>query len=188
MVVCHFTDEIGIIKDRLETHGIQCEVYDGSKSKKQRERIVRSFDATAGLKLLGSKFPGGFRDPFYIIRQFVEPQVLLMQIQAGGVGLNLQMFDNVFINSPNWNPINEYQAIARAHRIGRVAQVNVEKIFVTIKDMPTIEERIREIQIGKTRLMADLLDPSFLIIHKGDLDISKYRRTLTDADFRTLLA
>ena len=63
-----------------------------------------------------------------------KPRVLLIQIKAGGVGLNLQQFPNVFILSPDWNPANEIQAIARAHRLGQKEHVKVHKFTVVYND------------------------------------------------------
>ena len=44
--------------------------------------------------------------------------VLLMSLQAGSVGLNLQEASTVILFDRWWNPAVENQAIARAHRWG----------------------------------------------------------------------
>jgi hypothetical protein len=44
--------------------------------------------------------------------------VMLMSYGAGGVGLNLQFANYVFLFDRWWNPAVEDQAINRAHRIG----------------------------------------------------------------------
>ena len=51
--------------------------------------------------------------------------VLILQIQTGCEGLNLQQFSEVYFVSPHWNPAVEDQAIARCHRIGQQSQVDV---------------------------------------------------------------
>ena len=48
------------------------------------------------------------------------PAVLVSQIQAGGVGLNIQAASVVVIAEPQLTPSIEEQAIARAHRMGQV--------------------------------------------------------------------
>ena len=58
------------------------------------------------------------------------PPVTLIQIKAGGVGLNLQAFSRVYITSPDWNPCNEIQAMARAHRLGQTRRVVVKKLVL----------------------------------------------------------
>ena len=95
--------------------------------------------------------------------------MLIIQIKAGGVGLNLQQFTSIFMMSPDWNPSNEIQAIARAHRIGQTKRIKVFK-FTTIinnefledfeKDttIKTIDELIITKQKIKRLLMADVLD------------------------------
>jgi helicase-like protein len=47
--------------------------------------------------------------------------VLLGQIEAGGVGINMQAASVVIITEPQWKPSTEHQAVARAHRMGRSA-------------------------------------------------------------------
>jgi len=48
------------------------------------------------------------------------PAVLVSQIQAGGVGLNIQAASVVVLTEPQWKPTIEDQAIARCHRMGQV--------------------------------------------------------------------
>ena len=58
-----------------------------------------------------------------------SPAVLVCQIQAGGVGLNIQAASVVIICEPQWNPAIEEQAIARAHRMGQVRRVDVHRLL-----------------------------------------------------------
>jgi hypothetical protein len=76
--------------------------------------------------------------------------VLLSQIEAGGVGMNMQAASVVVLVEPQWKPSTEEQAIARAHRMGQVRTVQVHRLLA--KD--SIDERIREIQENK-RLLFD---------------------------------
>ena len=48
-----------------------------------------------------------------------EPAVLVSQIEAGGIGLNIQAASVVIIAEPQWKPSTEEQAIARCHRMGK---------------------------------------------------------------------
>ncbi len=85
------------------------------------------------------KIPPRRRDA--VIRQFREDDtkhVILMSYGAGGVGLNLQFANYVFLFDRWWNPAVEDQAINRAHRIGVSGPVTVTR-FLTLD---TIEERI----------------------------------------------
>jgi len=75
-------------------------------------------------------------------------RVLLISYGAGGVGLNLQFAEYVFLFDRWWNPAVEAQAINRAHRIGAQGAVNVVR-FITLN---TIEERIDRILEEKQTL------------------------------------
>jgi len=74
--------------------------------------------------------------------------VLLMSYGAGGVGLNLQFVNYVFLFDRWWNPAVEDQAINRAHRIGADGPVNVTRFLM----LDTIEERIDRILQEKREL------------------------------------
>ncbi|MDR0348124.1 MAG: DEAD/DEAH box helicase [Tannerella sp.] len=71
-----------------------------------------------------------------------------ISLKAGGVGLNLTAADYVFILDPWWNPASEMQAVARSHRIGQGNKVMVYRFIST----NTIEEKIRKLQEGKSKL------------------------------------
>jgi len=75
--------------------------------------------------------------------------VLLISYGAGGVGLNLQFCNYVFLFDRWWNPAVEDQAINRAHRIGAAGPVTVSRFLV----LGTIEERIDRILQQKRELL-----------------------------------
>ncbi|GGP86821.1 DEAD/DEAH box helicase [Saccharothrix coeruleofusca] len=77
--------------------------------------------------------------------------VLLSQIEAGGVGLNVQAASVVIIAEPQWKPATEEQAIARAHRMGQIRKVQVHRLLA--KD--SVDERMREVQQRKSLLFAE---------------------------------
>ncbi|MGH3297416.1 MAG: DEAD/DEAH box helicase, partial [Trebonia sp.] len=76
--------------------------------------------------------------------------VLVAQIQAGGVGVNIQAASVVVITEPQWNPAIEEQAIARAHRMGQVRRVDVHRLLAE----DSVDQRILEI-IGVKRAEFD---------------------------------
>ena len=67
--------------------------------------------------------------------------VLVSQIQAGGVGLNLQAASVVVLCEPQLKPTLEAQAVARAHRMGQVRSVRVHRLLV----VDSVDERLLQI-------------------------------------------
>ncbi len=76
------------------------------------------------------------------------PATLLSQIEAGGVGLNIQAASVVVITEPQWKPSTEQQAIARAHRMGQLRTVQVHRLLA--KD--SVDEPMRELVLKKAGL------------------------------------
>lgn len=74
--------------------------------------------------------------------------VLLSQIEAGGVGLNVQAASVVIMAEPQWKPSTEAQAIARAHRMGQTRKVHVHRLLAK----NSVDERMREIIEEKQQL------------------------------------
>jgi SNF2 family DNA or RNA helicase len=73
------------------------------------------------------------------------PAVLVAQIQAGGVGLNIQAASVIVIAEPQLTPSIEEQAIARAHRMGQVRPVDVHRLLCE----DSVDQRILELLAGK---------------------------------------
>ena len=76
------------------------------------------------------------------------PAVLLAQIQAAGVGLNMQAASVVIICEPQIKPTIEHQAVGRAHRMGQVRPVRVYRLLAT----GGVDERLVKMLAAKTRL------------------------------------
>lgn len=55
--------------------------------------------------------------------------VLVAQIEAGGVGLNIQAASVVVICEPQLKPTTEWQAIARSRRMGQLQSVQVHRLL-----------------------------------------------------------
>ncbi|TPP59856.1 Chromodomain-helicase-DNA-binding protein 1 [Fasciola gigantica] len=64
----------------------------------------------------------------------------LLSTRAGGLGINLATADTVIIFDSDWNPQNDLQAQARAHRIGQTKQVSVYRLVTR----ESVEEKIIE--------------------------------------------
>lgn len=74
--------------------------------------------------------------------------VLVAQIVAGGVGLNIQSASVVVICEPQLKPTTEAQAIARAHRMGQVQSVQVHRLLTE----DSVDQRITELLANKQAL------------------------------------
>jgi SNF2 family DNA or RNA helicase len=73
------------------------------------------------------------------------PAVLVSQIQAGGVGLNIQAASVIIIAEPQLTPSIEEQAIARAHRMGQVRPVDVHRLLCE----DSVDQRVLELLADK---------------------------------------
>ena len=73
------------------------------------------------------------------------PAVLVSQIKAGGVGLNIQAASVIIIAEPQLTPSIEEQAIARAHRMGQVRPVDVHRLLCE----DSVDQRILELLADK---------------------------------------
>ncbi|GAB2724734.1 DEAD/DEAH box helicase [Streptomyces bullii] len=74
--------------------------------------------------------------------------VLLSQIEAGGVGLNMQAASVVILCEPQVKPTIEHQAVARAHRMGQVRPVQVHRLLAA----GGVDERMVRMLENKKRL------------------------------------
>ena len=84
--------------------------------------------------------------------------MLLLQLQAGGVGLNLQEYDRILFVSPWWTAALMDQAIARAVRIG---QTNVVKIYhlrlhAEAESTINIDDLVHQKAEGKRKMLEEL--------------------------------
>lgn len=74
-----------------------------------------------------------------------QPQVLLMTLKTGGVGLNLTKASVVYHIEPWWNPAVENQATDRVHRLGQQNDIQVYRLIM--KD--SVEEKIELLKLRK---------------------------------------
>jgi superfamily II DNA or RNA helicase len=77
--------------------------------------------------------------------------VLIAQIEAGGVGLNIQAASTVIICEPQLKPTTEWQAIARARRMGQLEVVQVHRLL----SEEGVDQRVTEILARKAGLFEE---------------------------------
>jgi SNF2 family DNA or RNA helicase len=135
LIFCQFIAELDHIQNIIGQNTFR---IDGSVSQQQRVYNINEF----------RKAPKG--------------AVFLIQIKAGGVGLNLQEATRVYITSPSWNPATELQAIGRSHRTGQVNKVVVRKLIYESEEnvFNSVEESMLSLQNAKSIITADVLDDS----------------------------
>ncbi|MEB3265605.1 MAG: DEAD/DEAH box helicase [Cyanobacteriota bacterium] len=104
------------------------------------------------------------------------PQLFLLSLKAGGVGLNLTRASHVFHVDRWWNPAVENQATDRAYRIGQTNRVMVHK-FIT---SGTVEDRIDRMITEKARLADDIVGSGEEWL--GGLDVGQLRELVTLQD------
>lgn len=168
LVFCRYTEEMNLWGTVLGEEGIHACKYNGSTSMKNREKIINSYTYNHELRrLCDKKLGGAARDIYSNIRSYFS-NVLLIQIAAGGTGLNLQQFTRVMLTTPDWNPCNEIQAVARSHRIGQTMPVDIYRFLLNDgQGGKTIDDKIYEKQTKKRMVMADVLDDSKLYTDKS---------------------
>ncbi|MCY3653755.1 MAG: DEAD/DEAH box helicase, partial [Cyanobacteria bacterium MAG IRC1_bin_28] len=81
------------------------------------------------------------------------PQLFLLSLKAGGVGLNLTRASHVVHIDRWWNPAVENQATDRAYRIGQTNRVMVHKFITSGSLEENVDRMIRE----KARLAEDII-------------------------------
>lgn len=83
----------------------------------------------------------------------ISVRVLILTTSVGGLGLTLTGADVVIFAEHDWNPMNDLQAMDRAHRIGQTRTVNVFRLI--LRD--TLEEKIMSLQRFKENLAKSLI-------------------------------
>lgn len=130
VVFCYFKAEIDYLAQKLAARQIKYGVISGDIAMVDRKQVVKDDSLS----------------------------VLLIQINAGGTGLNLQQYKQIYISSPHWNPSLEEQAIGRLYRIGQEDSVVVNRIIMMrINNKSTIDHKIQEVQENKKQLIDSLL-------------------------------
>ena len=146
IVTSEFTQTLDIFEWALKKQGIPTTRFDGTISGKKRSQILRRFN-----------------DPHS------ETRVLLLSKLAGGIGLNIQGANFIFIVEPAWNPCTDIQAIARSHRIGQKRPVTVIRLAMA----GTVEEKVYMRQIHKDGIIRTVLTKEQLASHFDEQELKR---------------
>ncbi len=144
IIFCQFYDEMMLLKDYLVVSDLIAEenvlMYYGEMSMEERTDVLNYSKETN------------------------EKMVLLIQLQAGGVGLNLQEYDRIIFMSPWWTSALMDQAIARAVRMGQTRRVHIYHLQLQAENDSTIN--IDLLVNAKAEEKREMLKKLFLLANK----------------------
>ncbi|XP_063679146.1 chromodomain-helicase-DNA-binding protein 1-like isoform X2 [Bolinopsis microptera] len=92
----------------------------------------------------------------------------LLSTRAGGLGINLATADTVIIFDSDWNPQNDLQAMARAHRIGQKKQVNIYRLVTKNSVEEDIIERAKKKMILDHLVIQKMDTSGRMVLHKNN--------------------
>ncbi|MCQ9351794.1 DEAD/DEAH box helicase [Corynebacterium sp. 153RC1] len=154
--------------------------------------LAREFQAVSVGTIDGSVPPA--RRQEYVDALGKAGHVLLAQITAGGVGLNIQQASVVIFTEVQVKPSLEDQAVARAHRMGQMEVVQVHRI---IGD-DTVDERLLEVtaekravfdefaRLANSAQVSDAKDVSEIKIAQEIIKAERERLRISDATVVTI--
>lgn len=134
LMFCQMTTTMTVLEDYFNYRGYKYLRLDGMTKSEERGDLLAKFNNPTS-----------------------EHFLFVLSTKAGGLGLNLQTADTVIIYDSDWNPAQDAQAMARAHRIGQKFEVKVlrlvtaksveEKIYAAAQHKMNIDNKV--IQAGK---------------------------------------
>ena len=138
IVFCQFNDEMALIRDYLLSQGLVEDenilLYNGSMTQSERSEVLKRSKETT------------------------KRTVMLLQLQAGGVGLNLQEYDRIIFVSPWWTSALMDQAIARAVRMGQTKVVKVWHLKLAAENSSTVNiDQLVNSKAAEKRVMLEKL-------------------------------
>uniref|UniRef100_A0A2K6R412 Chromodomain helicase DNA binding protein 1 like n=1 Tax=Rhinopithecus roxellana TaxID=61622 RepID=A0A2K6R412_RHIRO len=123
LLFSQMTQMLDILQDYMDYRGYSYERVDGSVRGEERHLAIKNFG----------------QQPIF---------VFLLSTRAGGVGMNLTAADTVIFVDSDFNPQNDLQAAARAHRIGQNKSVKVIRLI----GRDTVEEIVYRKAASKLQL------------------------------------
>ncbi|KAJ8107042.1 hypothetical protein OPT61_g9136 [Boeremia exigua] len=126
LIFSQFLDMLSIIEDFLDGMQMAYQRLDGTMGSLEKQKRIDQFNAPDS--------------PLF---------AFLLSTRAGGVGINLATADTVIILDPDFNPHQDLQAIARAHRIGQKNKV----LCFQLLTRASVEEKI--VQMGRKKMALD---------------------------------
>ncbi|KAJ4287020.1 hypothetical protein N0V90_012901 [Kalmusia sp. IMI 367209] len=115
-----------IVARLLDYYSIRYNLIDGSLALNDRLKALEDFRSPAG------------------------PNILLMTLGTGAVGLNLAVATRIYLLEPQWNPSIESQAVGRALRLGQTEQVRITRYITTntVEESNVLDRQKRKLQLA----------------------------------------
>ncbi|XP_069744831.1 chromodomain-helicase-DNA-binding protein 1-like isoform X2 [Narcine bancroftii] len=129
LLFSQMTRMLDILQDYMEYRGYSYERMDGSVRGEERYLAIKNFNQ---------------RDIF----------VFILSTRAGGVGMNLTAADTAIFVDSDFNPQNDLQAAARAHRIGQKRPVKIIRLI----GRDTVEQLMYSRAMSKLKLTNTLIE------------------------------
>eukprot|EP00930_Biecheleria_cincta_P039367 TRINITY_DN27069_c0_g2_i1.p1 TRINITY_DN27069_c0_g2~~TRINITY_DN27069_c0_g2_i1.p1 ORF type:complete len:850 (-),score=172.99 TRINITY_DN27069_c0_g2_i1:24-2573(-) len=120
LIFSQFTSVLDVLGQYLQWKGLSFARLDGQTRHEERRAQMDAFSEDSSMP------------------------VFLLSARAGGLGLNLQTADTVILFDLDWNPQNDKQAIARAHRFGQQNEVRVLRLLTVSGVEQHMERRCQE--------------------------------------------
>jgi hypothetical protein len=143
IIFCQFHDEMELLQDhlkRFEFIGSVLQYHGGMDMSERDEAIQQSM----------------------IFSENYKQDVFLIQLQAGGTGLNLQHYDRIIFVSPWWTSALLDQARGRAVRIGQKNTVKIYWLRLKVEDQHiSIDEFMLDKANSKRDLATEFLSWSY---------------------------
>uniref|UniRef100_A0A4W3K5R7 Chromodomain helicase DNA binding protein 1-like n=1 Tax=Callorhinchus milii TaxID=7868 RepID=A0A4W3K5R7_CALMI len=138
LLFSQMTRMLDVLQDYMEYRGYSYERLDGSIRGEERFLAIKNFSQ---------------QDVF----------VFLLSTRAGGVGMNLTAADTVIFVDSDFNPQNDLQAAARAHRIGQTKPVKIIRLI----GRDTVEEIIYGRAKSKLKLTNTVIEGGQFSLKEG---------------------
>ena len=137
IIFCHFHKEMELLKSFLDySKSIERTwLYSGKMSAVERLKVLQETEMPIG----------------------EGHDIILIQLQSGGVGLNLQHFQTIVFSGPWWTAALMDQAVGRAVRIGQKNQVIVHHMVLKEETGLNIDKHIRAKAAAKKKLCENVL-------------------------------
>jgi SNF2 family DNA or RNA helicase len=139
ILFCHFHEEMNMLQTYLGTIPTvgRIQIYSGSLNATDKEQVLQKTK---------QPLPPG-----------KSTEILLVQLQSGGVGLNLQHFNRIIFTGPWWTQAIMNQAVGRAVRIGQCELVHVYHIVLQEEEAMNIDALMKKKADEKGHLCSTVL-------------------------------